>query len=761
MKATLVFCLELIAAQAQDSAPPTLKGRVVDPSDAVIPNITIQIRNSVANEATTAVTDSQGSFAIPLPPGNYSVSVETPGFEKFTLGGLALNAGETRSITVTLEIGAVAELVTVTAKAPDFQEALEVREVRESSARDVGEALSKVEGLWKIRKGGIANDVVLRGFQQGNINMLVDGVRIYGACPNHMDPPAFHVDFAEIQQVEVTKGAFDITNEGSLGGLVNIRLKDPARGLHFTPNFSTGSFGYYNPSLTASASNDKYYGLAGYSFRRAQPYRDGAGKRFTEYANYQPASQDASAFAIQTGWLKFGAAPFENHHLELDYTRQAGDQVLYPYLQMDALYDNADRLNARYQINDLSSAFKRLRFQSYFTRVKHWMTDEDRVSAIGAPRPYSMATFAGTKALGGKAEADFSGFTAGFEGYLRNWNAVNTMRMSAMYMDQPSIPNVNLLLGGLYGEYRRTFFEKLRFRAGARLDSASSQARSPALNTDLYWAYKGARTLSKTDTQPSGNFQLAYALPKGFDLFAGVGHTVRLPDPEERFMALKRSGSDWVGNPNLRPTQNSEADLGINYRSRRFSVRPTVFYSRLTDFITLHNQPKINPTPYVMNSAARSYENVQAKMYGGELAYHVVLSRTLALLGGLSYTRGAKQPIPAARILDRNLAEIPPLKSRTALRYGARRFFAEVESVLANAQGRVDSDLREQRTPGYAVVNLKAGLHTSKVNLALGLDNLLDRFYYEHFSYQRDAFRTGTKVPEPGRSVFLTIAYGF
>ena len=761
MKAILVFCLALTAACAQDAGPATLKGRVVDPSNAVVPDLTVQVKNSVTNEVTAAATDSQGSFAIPLPPGSYAVSVESPGFQKFTLGGLKLSAGETRAITVTLEIGAVAELVTVTAKAPDFQEALEVRQVRESSAKDVGEALTKVEGLWKIRKGGIANDVVLRGFQQGNINLLVDGVRIYGACPNHMDPPAFHVDFAEIQQVEVTKGAFDIRNEGSLGGLVNIRLKDPSRGLHLTPNLSMGSFGYYNPSFTASASNDKYYGLAGYSFRRAQPYRDGAGKRFTEYANYQPASQNADAFGIQTGWFRFGAAPLENHHLELGYTRQAGGEVLYPYLQMDALYDNADRLTASYQINDLSNTVKQLRFQSYFTRVKHWMTDEQRISAAGAPRPFSMATFAGTKALGGKLEASFSDFTAGFEGYLRNWNAVNTVRMAGMYVDQPSLPNVNVLLGGLYGEYHRTFFSKLLLRAGARLDSASSEARSPALNTDLYWAYTGARAVSKTDTHPSGNFQLAYTLPKGFELFAGLGHTVRLPDPQERFFALKRSGSDWVGNPNLRPTHNSEADLGINFRSRRFSVRPTVFYSRLTDFITVHNQPKLNPTPYVMNSAARSYENVPARMYGGELAYHLVLSRTMALLGGLSYTRGSKEPIPAARILDRDLAEIPPLKSRTALRYGARRFFAEVESLLANAQGRVDSDLREQRTPGYAVVNLKTGLHTSKIDLALGIDNLLDRFYYEHFSYQRDAFRTGTKVPEPGRSVFLTISYGF
>ena len=139
-----------------------------------------------------------------------------------------------------MEVASLVEHLTVSASAPDRQEVLDYREVRESSARDAGEALARLDGLWKIRKGGIASDVVLRGFQQGNINVLIDGARIAGACPNHMDPPAFHVDFAEVQQVEVTKGAFDLANQGSLGGAVNIVSKAPGRGLRLTPNLSTG-----------------------------------------------------------------------------------------------------------------------------------------------------------------------------------------------------------------------------------------------------------------------------------------------------------------------------------------------------------------------------------------------------------------------------------------------------------------------------------------------------------------------------------------
>jgi hypothetical protein len=33
--------------------------------------------------------------------------------------------------------------------------------LRESAARDVGEAMARLPGVWKIRKGGIANDIVV------------------------------------------------------------------------------------------------------------------------------------------------------------------------------------------------------------------------------------------------------------------------------------------------------------------------------------------------------------------------------------------------------------------------------------------------------------------------------------------------------------------------------------------------------------------------------------------------------------------------
>lgn len=640
-------------------------------------------------------------------------------------------------------------------------DSLLVREVRESSAKDVGEALAKLDGLWKVRKGAIANDIVLRAFQADDINVLVDGVRVYGACPGRMDPSSFHVDFAEIETVEVSKGAFDVRNQGSLGGLIHIASKGPGAGWRFEPTLSAGSFDYVNPSLTGSYADNRWHWLAGYSARAGRPYRDGSGRRITEYANYHAGAGDLRAFEINTGWMKLGFRPAVNQALELSYTRQAGGKTLYPYLLMDALYDNADRAGLRYEAGGLSGPVQAIRGQVYLSAVRHWMTDEYRMSAIGADRPYHMATYASTRALGGRLEADLQGITAGFDGYRRHWDAVNTMRLGGGYTDQHVVPNVAVTTGGLFAAFQRTVRDTLRLGGGFRFDLAGSEARSPRVQSVLYRAYKATEALSAVDRLPSWNLHAAYSLPRGLEAFLGAGRTGRLPSPQERYFAQRRMGADWVGNPGLRPARNTELDAGVTYRRGRLQIKTLAFLSDVDDFIVPHNQNRLGEVPGVMNLSARSYENVNARFYGGEVTSRYTPRRTLLVSLGLSWVRGVKDAKPERRIFDRDIAETPPLRGRAGVRWGGKLFFCELEGIGVRAQRRVDGDLRELPTPGYAVVHAKGGIHARRLSLTLGVDNVLDRHYYEHFSFQRDPFRLGARIPEPGRSIFLNAGYRF
>lgn len=639
---------------------------------------------------------------------------------------------------------------------------LEMREIRESAAKDVGEALTRIDGISKLRKGAIASDVVLRGFQSGNINLLIDGVRIYGACPGHMDPAAFHVDFAEVDRIEVTKGGFDIANQGSLGGTVNVIRKRPASGLHVTPSFQAGSFGYFNPSIVGSAGNDRIEILGGYSYRQSQPLRDGSGASMTSYTNYKPSLQNDAAFQIQTGWTNLRFSPAGNQSGELTYTRQDGANTLYPYLQMDSPYDIADRMGATYELRNLTNSLRKLRGQSYYTRVRHWMTDENRLSSAGALATFSMATFARTRTAGGRIDIEqTSGLTFGFEAYQRNWDALNSFRMRTMVSDQSILPNVNITLTGAYAQFDRSLTDRLRFGAGARLDTGHSYVRRPNANLNLYQAYRQSTRTSARDTNPSANLRLTFGLTQNIELFAGTATTVRLPDAQERFFSQARMGTDWVGNPDLAPVRNTETNLGINLRRTHSYFKVLSYYSRLDNFIVVHNQRRLQMMPGVMNTTARSYENVDARMYGGEITYGLALTSRWTLSGGLAYTRSGKDARPERGIFSTNLPEIPPLKARSGLRYGRRYWFAEAEGLAASSQKRVDVDLGERPTAGFTTANLRAGIHVRHFNISAGIDNVFNRFYYEHLSFQRDPFRFGIRVPEPGRNLYFSISQRF
>ena len=75
---------------------------------------------------------------------------------------------------------------------------------------------------------------------------------------------------------------------------------------------------------------------------------------------------------------------------------------------MDALYDEANRVNLGYDYRSSLGPVKAVRGQAYYTIVRHWMTDEYRLSSQNMSRAYGMGTMARTETLGGKVEATFS-----------------------------------------------------------------------------------------------------------------------------------------------------------------------------------------------------------------------------------------------------------------------------------------------------------------------------------------------------------------
>ena len=339
------------------------------------------------------------------------------------------------------------------------------------------------------------------------------------------------------------------------------------------------------------------------------------------------------------------------------------------------------------------------------------------------------------------------------------------MLAGAKYQPQFAIPNVSMTSAGVYGEWSQPIADRLQLDLGGRLDRTQNEADPNKANTALYMAYHGSASTEATDTYPSAKARLAWRPADRVTVSGGIGRTVRVPDPQERYFALKRMGTDWVGDPGLQPTANTGVDLQATYRRPRLYVSGSLYRDRLDNFIGVYEQRRVGTVPGVINTVARSWRNVDATMSGGEVESLFSLTDRVFLAAEVSAVRGRQQVDPAAGVDSPYISEMPPARARAGLRWDTRQerggTFAEVEVVYNARQEHVDDELRESPTPPYAVVNLRAGGSVRWVKVNVGIANLLDRTYYEHLSYQRDPFRSGARVYEPGRNVYVNLAVAF
>jgi hypothetical protein len=244
---TVLLLVHVLAGQEFRA---TVTGVVTDPSGAGVPNGVVQARNLATNEVAAATTDGRGSYTIPLlKPGTYNLSAEAAGFKKITHENLTLNVGQTASIDLTLEVGAVTESLSVTAEAPLLETAkadrglvIDAQGVREFplNARNpfmlsILSAGVNFNGNVIYQRpfdnGGIADWNINGGYDRNN-EFLLDGAPNNGQAGNNNIALVPSVD--AVQEFKVQTNSFDAQYGKTAGGIVNVTLKSGGNAVHGT-----------------------------------------------------------------------------------------------------------------------------------------------------------------------------------------------------------------------------------------------------------------------------------------------------------------------------------------------------------------------------------------------------------------------------------------------------------------------------------------------------------------------------------------------
>jgi hypothetical protein len=108
----LVLCLATVAFGQMNTADVT--GIVIDPSGGIVPHATVTALQVATQQKYTSVTDNEGQFLLSqLPLGEYTLTVNAPGFKQASKEHLVLHVGDRIRQDFSLAVGASSESVTV------------------------------------------------------------------------------------------------------------------------------------------------------------------------------------------------------------------------------------------------------------------------------------------------------------------------------------------------------------------------------------------------------------------------------------------------------------------------------------------------------------------------------------------------------------------------------------------------------------------------------------------------------------------------
>jgi hypothetical protein len=236
--------IALTSTLAWAQATAELNGRVADESKAVLPGVTVTATQTDTGLTRSTVTDGAGAWVLTnLPTGPYRLEVSLQGFRTYVQTGIVLQVGATPTINVFMQLGDLAETVTVVGAAPivDVRSAgigavVKTEEVlalplngRNSAdlIASVGAAVQTGVASSRAMQGGVAYSVA--GGQSFGVAFLLDGA-MHNNPQDNLNLPLPFPD--ALQEFSVATSGLTAQNGTHSGASVNAVTKSGTNTFH-------------------------------------------------------------------------------------------------------------------------------------------------------------------------------------------------------------------------------------------------------------------------------------------------------------------------------------------------------------------------------------------------------------------------------------------------------------------------------------------------------------------------------------------------
>jgi iron complex outermembrane recepter protein len=642
------------------------------------------------------------------------------------------------------------------------QRRIDAESIMENNPKNVGDIFGDKTGFGVQKRGGYAMDPVFRSFRYDQLNLIFDGgLYIANACPNRMDPASTQLSTSEINKIELVKGPYTMRYGATMGGLINLITDSPEVPETFgVTGELEGGYEINGNGITGRGAIRAAGSVADLSVSAGiisfDNYKNGDGKEV-------PSSFQTSNYTV-----KMGLNPSANQRVQLSWRQAFGKDILHASLPMDSPKDNSTIASVDYTLRGISDKLISLNAKGYYTYVDHLMTNEWRLNypQVASSSPVTSSTFGGRVELGLLLRLKSRLYTGlDLRSVAKDGVRNRLVKMMNGIPVEPPKEFTDLIWqdswmhsSGIFAETNTMINDHWTIVAGARLDIVNSDANNPAPDFEALYGTIEPETqvnlsLTTSATHHFGNYGM---------LQLAIGRGQRSADLLERYINHFNVGMDayeYVGNPNLVPEINNQADLTISNRNGSFSWSINVFYAIMENYITavvdtsLHR--KYNPT--MQPVYAKRYINVDKACQAGfelELGYRI--TKELSVQGGAFYTRAHN------RQFDEPLAQITPFTGLVSATYTREKFWLELKGRLVAKQDRVAESFDEDITPGFGVYDFMAGYRpTPSLDITLTFKNLFDNNYYEHLSWPYNNQPEQSQLYEPGRSMRIGAKFRF
>ena len=607
----------------------------------------------------------------------------------------------------------------------------------------IDEHLRELKNVNLVRRGSYAWEPVVNNMQTERLSTTIDGMKIFYACTDKMDPVTSYVESGNLQSISLNSGLDGNPQAtGNIGGSLDLKLRkagfdnDP-----FHTNLSAGHEwnGHVQVyGVDVALSSQRRYLNAGAFYRHADNYNVGGGDEL-QFSQFRKVNVFTNA----------GLRLAERDMIEATVIFDRATDVGYPALNMDVAKAGGLITSLSYKHIFPKASWET---KAYYNHITHIMDDTKRPDvAIHMDMPgkswtagiYSLLTTdyrqhdlaMNYDLYYNRLFADMTMYPGGAAPmYMVTWPDVGTLNTGVALTDVIRFPS----FGGTEGGQLR-----LSAKVALQQQRLNNEEGYHALRV-FFPGMKDA--YHQTTGRVAANYTLSI---ENYALSIGAGWGSRAPTVTEAYGYYLNNTFDqydYIGNPHLK--NESAVELNSTFKlstvNSRLSIALAANAFFFSNYIIGQFETRLSPMT-VDAEGVKVYGNIsRATIVNASLTTEWQLTEQLRWNGKVGYGSGRDtdgDPLPL----------VSPISWQSEWIYQHQRFQAQA-TIMGNArQSKYGEKYGETAASEWAIVNLAASYQLSIVRdqllIRAGVENLFDHRYATYADWNH--------IPQKGRNIYL------